>query len=406
MFTTRNLYYLKISADVILPLYVYLDQQHTQWMSDYILQQVLRDLKPLIGPKIALEGDELYQLGSKNPKATVDVVRGEGYQFAFFFRKLEQHAILIKSRNFQMAPHSKTIPTTSNRLSDLSNPTEPESQPTVRNRREKRTRVPDSDEDEDSQMIIDQPQAPKPRTARRKKQRTLQDSDSEPMIDDKDADPDFAPDKDSNFNDSGPTSMTAGIVIKDEEPDPILPRSPSGFSRAIDVDEDEKPKMAMHLSYSGYHIPGRHLCVIVEPYPPLRPDQLPIIEPEKAPELRFKVPTSIPRLQTVDKVPLNSREGPTRLRSETPLFLPEDEDEYTDERMPMSDAKGKGRQLPPVPMFKGRVNDEDSDDDGNGDTGLIAFSQSLANVRYQIGGSDSEEDYLRGDADENARVME
>ncbi|KAG8844697.1 hypothetical protein FRB91_002386, partial [Serendipita sp. 411] len=150
-----------------------------------------------------------------------------------------------------MAPHSKTIPTISNRLSDLSNPTEPESQPTVRNRREKRTRVPDSDEDSDSQMIIDQPQTPKPRTTRRKKQRTLQDSDSEPMIDDEDADPDFAPDKDSNVNDSGPTSITEGVVIKDEEADPILPRSPPGFSQAIDVDEDEKPKMAMHLSYSG-----------------------------------------------------------------------------------------------------------------------------------------------------------
>jgi polyphosphate kinase len=47
MFTTRNLFYLKISKDIVLPLYVYLDQQHVHWMSDYVLQRVLRDLKPL-----------------------------------------------------------------------------------------------------------------------------------------------------------------------------------------------------------------------------------------------------------------------------------------------------------------------------------------------------------------------
>jgi len=47
MFTTRNLFYLKISKDVVLPLYIYLDQQHVHWMSDYVLQRVLRDLKPL-----------------------------------------------------------------------------------------------------------------------------------------------------------------------------------------------------------------------------------------------------------------------------------------------------------------------------------------------------------------------
>lgn len=47
MYDTRNLYYLKISKETILPLYLYLDRQHVHWMSDYVLQCVLRDLKPL-----------------------------------------------------------------------------------------------------------------------------------------------------------------------------------------------------------------------------------------------------------------------------------------------------------------------------------------------------------------------
>lgn len=47
MYNTRNLYYLKISRDTVLPFYLYLDRQHVHWMTDYVLQCVLRDLKPL-----------------------------------------------------------------------------------------------------------------------------------------------------------------------------------------------------------------------------------------------------------------------------------------------------------------------------------------------------------------------
>ena len=47
VFTTRNLYYLRISRTTVLPFYLYLDQQHVNWMSDAVLQYVLRDLHPL-----------------------------------------------------------------------------------------------------------------------------------------------------------------------------------------------------------------------------------------------------------------------------------------------------------------------------------------------------------------------
>ncbi len=47
VFTTRNLYYLRISRTTVLPFYLYLDQQHVNWMSDMVLQCVLRDLHPL-----------------------------------------------------------------------------------------------------------------------------------------------------------------------------------------------------------------------------------------------------------------------------------------------------------------------------------------------------------------------
>jgi hypothetical protein len=65
-FRPRNAYYLRISADLVLPLYVgarlilvvrtptdfltrqlYLDERHIGWMSDLVLQHVLADLRPL-----------------------------------------------------------------------------------------------------------------------------------------------------------------------------------------------------------------------------------------------------------------------------------------------------------------------------------------------------------------------
>lgn len=47
VFQTRNVFYLRINAHTVLPLYLYLDEQHKEWMSDYVLQQVLGDLRPL-----------------------------------------------------------------------------------------------------------------------------------------------------------------------------------------------------------------------------------------------------------------------------------------------------------------------------------------------------------------------
>ncbi len=43
----RNLLHLRISSHVILPLYLYLDDRHTSWMTDEILQRVVADLRPL-----------------------------------------------------------------------------------------------------------------------------------------------------------------------------------------------------------------------------------------------------------------------------------------------------------------------------------------------------------------------
>lgn len=385
MFTTRNLYYLKISASVVLPLYLYLDQKHVHWMSDYVLQQVLRDLKPLIGPKMLAEGDDPLFAGARNPNATADPVYGEGYRFLFFFRRLEEHSVLIKTRNFRM------VPTTQDAREEEP---EPISQPvsmalTSGSRKRGKKRARTTDEDDDVEMAEET--APGRKTSKRKKPRTAThvlegDAEDEGQVSDNGSI--YDPDMDNQLHEDG---------VKQEETDIILPPAET---LSVDVEED-KPKMAMHLSYTGHHVAGRYICVVVAPWPPLRPDQLPP-EPAVEPlESRFRVAPEVPRLQNIAEMPPNSRAGSVRFRSETPLFLPEDG--LVRDETPAPTRHIQTRTLPPVPPFDNAASTATENDNTDN---FMAFSQALANVQYQIGGSDSEEDYMRGDADEEQRVIE
>lgn len=44
-FSTRNAFYLRASNYRIVPLFLYLDERHVDWMSDRVLQLVIADLK-------------------------------------------------------------------------------------------------------------------------------------------------------------------------------------------------------------------------------------------------------------------------------------------------------------------------------------------------------------------------
>ncbi|THH32892.1 hypothetical protein EUX98_g1263 [Antrodiella citrinella] len=101
-FGTRNLYYLRISSSIVLPLYLYLDEKHVDWMSDRTLQHVLADLRHRIPEKLTSEADAGGSANAK--KGTLDVHRGDSYQFGYFLRNTEAHAVVIKTRRFVAAP--------------------------------------------------------------------------------------------------------------------------------------------------------------------------------------------------------------------------------------------------------------------------------------------------------------
>ena len=191
------------------------------------------------------------------------------------------------------------------------------------------------------------------------------------------------------------------LQVKAEPEEHVIPSAPAPktIDEMIEEDFEDKPKM-VSLSYSGFEIPGRYLCVIVEPYPPLPKEALNRARTLEPPDVRFRAPSAVPRLKETSIAPspllAPDRGGgvtsAVRFRSATPLFLPADDER---ERTPAPTTGPLGKAIPPVPLFN-----HDSDED---EPDLLAFSQALANVHRSSGGLDDgaeDAEYLRGDADE------
>ncbi len=160
-------------------------------------------------------------------------------------------------------------------------------------------------------------------------------------------------------------------------------------------DEDEKPKLSVRLKYQGFSITGRCLCVVVEPWPPIKqPIQKPEPEGRMTPKERFLSSSrAATPLETLSEI---SRES-------TPLFLAEDF-RCSVTPAPFASQQQTKRVLPPVPLFHDVATFEDEDD---GEFDMLQLSQILRDTGGDRGGSgddDSDGDVLLGDADE-ARVI-
>jgi hypothetical protein len=273
-------------------------------------------------------------------------------------------------------------------------------------RGKKRARPLDSDEDiEDDIQMLDNPPSSRSRVSRHKIRKVYNDNDgiggSESSDLESEDDATYVPDgRESDKQGAGGPSSSA---VKTEVAEIELPPPSAVDTFPINVDEEDKPKMAMSLSYNGHYIQGRYLCVIVEPYPPLSSEQIPSTEPALPPEVRFRPPPAIPRLRDPGEIPSSSRAGSTRLRSETPLFLPDEDDGSIRGSPPRTD---RSAVFPLVPSFDGSRKGQLLRTGEQNAGSLLAFSQALTNVHHEEEGNDSDEDYLRGDADENQRVLE
>ncbi|KAI0036755.1 hypothetical protein K488DRAFT_40519 [Vararia minispora EC-137] len=418
LFQTRNTYYLRISASAILPLYVYLDERHVSWMSDYILQRLLEDLRPRIIPKLRAEANVYIGPGNAPASAkrgTVDVHRGDIYQFAFFFRYTEPHSVLIKQRNFVFAPE----PPPDILPKSMFTQEQPRSKKRARrsekhNKQKPSTTVPAGDDNDDDETAplgaeevgvdVGSSYNGLRRSGRRKTARNYMESDEQGeheqqgrlhgSVDEDDPDfiglqidPDMVIDQDevAEFKEGSQdisVRSAPGPDIGAGEPS----RTQADQRMTFDVDEEEpKPKLAVELRYQGFSLSGRCLCVVVEPWPPLR----------GATPARRQTPVTV---GTASVQTSSVALGPVYARAKTPLFYPDDDD--GPRATPALSHTGL-RVLPPVPLFDEPAED-DRDDDGEG---MMQFSQVL-NVTSSVMRSGMEDDdefegaVLFADADE------
>ncbi|KAI0347231.1 hypothetical protein BDW22DRAFT_1387298 [Trametopsis cervina] len=409
-FTTRNAYYLRISAGAVLPLYLYLDEQHLEWMSERILQHVLADMRPLVLPKLIAEEDaRLGPTGPANAKrGTVDVHRGDTYQFGYFLRTTEPHAVLIKTRRFtaapkvvrppQPAPAAEASTSTATAKGGRKRPRQTKGKAPAKKapkRKGKAARVDhvtgSEDEAQFSDSVVDDEVAERPSVRRSTRKRKVakgayaeDEGDEENVYVPQDEVSEEAQDdvmEDEHMQDED------SAMVEDSEPPP----PPLEDSLLVDEDEEEKPKPIMQLRYQGFSVHGRCLCVIVEPFPPVRKQRQMSLAPEG-----LRGPRA-PSIAPPDFVP----PGQTAQRAKTPLFLPDDDDDDF-ERRSVTPAPVPQRYRPPVPLFHETPEEQNEDDE---DGGMMAFSQVLQTMgEYHTGAIDDDDEMdgmvLFGDADE------
>ncbi|OSD04176.1 hypothetical protein PYCCODRAFT_1476230 [Trametes coccinea BRFM310] len=420
-FQTRNLYYLRISATTVIPLYLYLDERHVEWMSERVLQHVLSDLRPLILPKLNAEADA--HLGPGGPanakKGTLDVHRGDSYQFGYFLRGTEPHAVLIKTRTFTAAPRPTShgnapVATSSSRQQNTV------ADKTVGKKRKPRARqkgkgkaraaeddtisISSEDEARTDNGPLESVASRRPKRARKVPAGGYAEEADDDMVGNEQASPGHEPVQSNDHPMGGEEPLQDTLVIpKSEETEPSLgdlPASPADVAQEdeiveqsamdvefVDDEEDVKPKPILKLNYHGFTIHGRCLCVIVEPYPPIRSGT-------RAPSL---APTGLiapraPSIAPPDFIP----SGGAARRERTPLFLPDFDREPTP-------APAGARNLPPVPLFNEIA--EGSDEDEGEDGGMVLFSQILRSVGDHPPGIAEDDDEIDGavffgDADE------
>ena len=219
-------------------------------------------------------------------------------------------------------------------------------------------------------------------------------------------DADVVPDDGDNYSPDSNVedTHTIPIVPKSEEVEPSLgdvpPREPTHEPEhvidddaipptmdveLVDEEEEPKPKPILKLQYHGFNIHGRCLCVIVEPWPPLR-------STTRAPELA-SMGVAAPRAPSIAP-PNFVPSGGAAQRERTPLFLPDFDREPTP-------APSGMRVLPPVPLFSETTAEGSDEEEGD----MVLFSQILRSVGDHPPGIAEDDDEIEGavffgDADE------
>ncbi|EKM59196.1 uncharacterized protein PHACADRAFT_191517 [Phanerochaete carnosa HHB-10118-sp] len=463
-FNTRNAYYLRVSENTVLPLYLYLDEQHVEWMSERVLQHVLADLRPLVIPKLISEESAHLGLGGSGnaKKGTLDVHRGQTYQFGYFLRNTEPHSVLIKTRRFTAAPprekkrapqhiseDSENGPATNIHKRAKSTKKSQQYAParkkrnTAKDRGKGKQRAIDLDNEEEAVSLSSdsdnkgegagfQPANLLPRRSARTRRLVAggyreddvegdtegagaadvdiemaapENSDTVPPASDLRA-PEL---DDAELVSMDPTDDIASpIEVKAEQTEPVLPSNPDEPIR-VDEEPPQSPESPPHpedailvASDTEEDKPKPVMKLRYQGFSIRGRALCVIVEPypplHKAPRAMSLAPTGLVAPRAPSIAPADFVVSGQRAR--TPLFLPEDDRERSVTSAPWQ------RERPPVPLFHedapAAADDEDEDE---ADGGMLAFSQILKSVGDYATGAAEDDDEIEGavflgDADE------
>ncbi|KAF8760060.1 hypothetical protein RHS01_01465 [Rhizoctonia solani] len=387
-FQNRNLYHLRVNKHTVLPLYLYLDEKHVDWMSRRILNEIIADLKPLrIGPKLVKESHIgasglSASAAKKAGQSVVEVHRGENYQFAYFLKPAESYDLLIKARDFVAV----TAPLEPFELPGEGSPAPEEPNQRVANPKKK-------------QGPKAKPRPKKSATARKRKRIGSDEEDAEMSDAWSDLDEEIssshddeaeiapsgaAPTRRSTRLKSAPRAHEVDEEMRDavdidrpnvqDQSVPVIKSEPddaAGLENLLTISGDDEIPAPLSQSTRSPMITYRCLCVIAEPWPDL-PSPAQLASQATKHNSKTVASTSLPS---------------------HPLFRPESDDE--DE-----ESGARAQHRPTTPEF-------DSDDE---EARLRMFSQMINNVGERRSGiairgavDEFEDDALYGDADEEGR---
>ncbi|BEJ16117.1 hypothetical protein CspHIS471_0507220 [Cutaneotrichosporon sp. HIS471] len=207
-FSTRNAFYLRASNYRVVPLFLYLDERHVDWMSSDVLEAVISKLQPKI--------KDLLTVSRYEKKHKVYVERGEGYQYCYFLRNTTRtEVVLLKKKTFSLRPPSpEPAP-------------DPAPQPSKKRKRAARPRMVDVE------------------------------VDMEAARDDQELEEEVVEVKAEPLDDGEYVLPKSPAEIEDEEHEVQI--------------KDWKPDVT--VVYQGFGTSSVQLVLIVEPYPPLPPEE-------------------------------------------------------------------------------------------------------------------------------------
>ncbi|KOS19690.1 hypothetical protein ESCO_000360 [Escovopsis weberi] len=252
--------YLRITKYSVLECRIYLDDPSLaqSWLlnpRDPVLPRVIEAIRPLVIPKLR-EARERAKKKSSKKRVVKDVITEDGFEVSVFLTETStRHSLLAKHLHFgQDAPalmKSNSSKLTSETNANPSDGDEASEAAPIRI---------EEDSDEDALRLGDIPLAPaSPSRQRSKRQRDDReewtDDIGDGQNDDCDDDDD---DDDGDDRDYVGKSHEAAIDVDSDAGEPRRKR------QMLDNLGDDKKKLKMDVSYEGFAIYGRVLCLVVK----------------------------------------------------------------------------------------------------------------------------------------------